>query len=183
MDWKNVLLKRVILSEARLLRLVEGPYVFLFPRWEAHCNLLSPTIRSSKYTALVSKTYYVYILQSSSRHALYIGVTNDLLRRVFEHKTGQCKGFTEKYKCRRLVYFEQFGRVHAALRREKQLKGWRREKKEALITKLNPHWEDLSKEWWSELQERWRHMEEMMGENRRSFDSAQRARLAQDDTS
>ena len=89
------------------------------------------------------KEYFVYIMASRSRR-LYTGVTNDLLRRVREHKEGQIPGFTRKYNMERLVYFEEHGDIREAIYREKQIKGWRRAKKIALIESLNPDWEDLS---------------------------------------
>ncbi len=88
------------------------------------------------------KEYFVYMLSSKSR-VLYIGVTNDLKRRIFEHKEKKIEGFTERYRVDRLVYFEQTNDVLSALEREKQLKKWRREKKVFLIEKMNPKWEDL----------------------------------------
>jgi putative endonuclease len=88
------------------------------------------------------KTYYVYVLASISR-TLYIGVTNDLERRVAEHGEGLMPGFTAKYHVKRLVYFEAFGEIEAAISREKQLKGWRRAKKIKLIESLNPRWDDI----------------------------------------
>ncbi len=87
--------------------------------------------------------YYVYILASDSG-TLYIGVTNNLERRVWEHKQGLVEGFTKKYKCHRLVYFECYGDFNQAIAREKKLKGWLRKKKENLIKSINPHWKDLS---------------------------------------
>ncbi len=90
--------------------------------------------------------YFVYILASRSG-VLYIGVTNDLARRLFEHQKGLFPGFTHKYNVIRLVYFESFADIRDAIAREKQLKGWRREKKTALINRLNPKWMDLSEEW------------------------------------
>ena len=92
------------------------------------------------------RTYYVYMLASKSR-VLYIGITSRLAQRVREHRSAEFGGFTADYKVHRLVYFERFGSVHAAIRREKQLKTWRREKKVALIERGNPTWEDLSEEW------------------------------------
>jgi putative endonuclease len=74
---------------------------------------------------------------------MYIGVTNDLERRVFEHKNKLVKGFTEKYNVNKLVYFEETGDVNAALAREKEIKKWRREKKDALVTSSNPQWSEL----------------------------------------
>jgi len=103
----------------------------------------------------MARAYYVYILQSVSRRVLYIGVTGNLEYRLFQHKKHVFDGFAAKYRCERLVYYERWGQVHDAIRREKQLKGWRREKKEWLITQANPHWKDLSKEWWDELQRLW----------------------------
>ena len=91
--------------------------------------------------------YFVYMMQSTSRHALYIGVTSKLEQRVWQHKNHVIEGFTEKYKCDRLVYYEIYAHVQRAIAREKQLKGWRREKKEWLIAKMNPRWKDLSEEW------------------------------------
>jgi putative endonuclease len=88
------------------------------------------------------KKYYVYIVASSSG-TLYIGVTNSLLRRIHEHKNGLIEGFSKKYSCHKLIYYEISGDVNSAIGREKQLKGWRREKKENLIKKFNPHWKDL----------------------------------------
>ena len=92
------------------------------------------------------KSYWVYIMASASR-VLYIGVTNDLERRVFQHREKLVPGFTARYNVRELVYFEVFGDVRAAIAREKELKGWLRKRKIALIESLNPHWKDLSAEW------------------------------------
>jgi len=93
------------------------------------------------------KSYFVYILASLSG-TLYIGVTNDLQRRVFQHKQHEVEGFTKEYDVDRLVYYESFFVVSNAIAREKQLKGWRRKKKIALIESTNPQWKDLSKEWY-----------------------------------
>jgi putative endonuclease len=92
------------------------------------------------------KHYFVYILTNRSR-TLYTGVTNHLERRVWQHKQGAVPGFTSKYRIDRLVYFESFRDIRVAIRREKQIKGWRREKKIALITSKNPGWKDLSEGW------------------------------------
>jgi putative endonuclease len=94
---------------------------------------------------LQPRTYFVYILANRSR-ILYIGVTNDLQRRLYEHKHNLVPGFTSRYRMDRLVYFEETGDVQAAIAREKQLKGWLRAKKVALIESVNPTWEDLSVE-------------------------------------
>jgi putative endonuclease len=90
--------------------------------------------------------YYVYILTNHSG-TLYVGVTNDLERRVMEHKEFKIDGFTKKYRINRLVYFEETQNVRAALEREKQIKKWRREKKVMLIELENPDWKDLSELW------------------------------------
>ena len=87
--------------------------------------------------------YFVYIVASRSG-TLYIGMTNSLDRRVLQHKSGEIEGFSSKYHCDRLVYYESFDDVNIAIGREKQLKGWRREKKIALIESMNPRWADLA---------------------------------------
>jgi putative endonuclease len=89
------------------------------------------------------KTYCVYIMASESG-VLYIGVTNDLERRVIEHKKKMVPGFSARYNLQKLVYFESFGNVQDAIAREKQLKGWLRRRKVALIESGNPHWNDLT---------------------------------------
>ncbi|MEK6790746.1 MAG: GIY-YIG nuclease family protein [Deltaproteobacteria bacterium] len=89
------------------------------------------------------KTYYVYILTSKRNGTLYVGVTNDLLKRVYEHKNNQVQGFTSRYDVHDLVYFEQYNDVELAIGREKQLKKWNRKWKPALIEKDNPDWTDL----------------------------------------
>ncbi len=91
------------------------------------------------------KNYYVYILTNKSNKVLYTGVTNNLTRRVYEHKHKLIKGFTSKYNLNKLVYYEITNYVGAAIQREKQIKGWLRKKKIDLIESLNPDWEDLSK--------------------------------------
>ena len=91
--------------------------------------------------------YYVYILSNWDDSVLYIGVTNDLTRRLYEHRSHLVDGFTARYNVHKLVYFEYTNDVQSAIEREKQLKGWRRDKKNALISKSNPTWDDLSKSW------------------------------------
>ncbi len=93
------------------------------------------------------KTYSVYIMGSLSG-TLYIGITGNLHKRAFEHKFHRLEGFTDQYDVERLLYCELFDDVHKAIAREKQLKGWRRSKKIALIESLNPSWLDLSREWY-----------------------------------
>jgi putative endonuclease len=94
----------------------------------------------------MTREYYVYILSNASRR-LYVGVTNNLERRVYEHKHKLMPGFTSEYNINRLVYFEITTDVSAAIAREKQIKGWLRRKKLALIESQNPTWEDLSAGW------------------------------------
>jgi len=95
--------------------------------------------------------YYVYIMTNHSR-TLYTGVTNDLVRRVYEHKSQLVEGFTKRYNMTRLVYFEHTTDVYEARAREKQIKGWLRRKKIALIEADNPRWRDLAREWYSSTQ-------------------------------
>jgi putative endonuclease len=92
------------------------------------------------------RLYYVYILASASR-VLYTGITNDLRRRVREHKETRVPGFTQKYNVTQLMYFEVFGDVRLTIAREKQIKAWTRAKRITLIESRNPHWKDLSEEW------------------------------------
>ena len=87
-------------------------------------------------------SYFTYIMASRS-HTLYVGVTGDLLKRVFQHKWKEHEGFTAKYNCDRLVWFERYQDVVKAITREKELKGWRRTRKIALIESINPAWTDL----------------------------------------
>ena len=91
----------------------------------------------------MEKSYWVYILASRIGGTLYIGVTNDLVRRVYEHKMKYVEGFTRKYDVDRLVYFEQYADIEAAILREKRLKKWNRAWKIRLIEDLNPNWDDL----------------------------------------
>jgi putative endonuclease len=91
----------------------------------------------------VERTFWVYILASGLGGTLYIGVTNDLVRRIYEHRMGLAEGFTKKYRVHRLVYFEPYGDVEEAIRREKQLKKWNRAWRIRLIEEHNPNWDDL----------------------------------------
>ena len=97
------------------------------------------------------KTYFVYIMTNRSK-TLYTGVTNNLLRRVREHKMGTGSRFSAKYKLDRLAYFERFEDIHNAIEREKRIKGWLRVKKIALIVSVNPAWRDLSQGWYERHQ-------------------------------
>ena len=90
---------------------------------------------------------FVYILTNDNNRVMYIGVTSDLQRRLYEHKNGAVDGFTKKYNVHKLVYFENGPDIESAIAREKQLKGWTRAKKNALVESVNPRWEDLSLKW------------------------------------
>ncbi|MBI4250613.1 GIY-YIG nuclease family protein [Candidatus Uhrbacteria bacterium] len=91
----------------------------------------------------MGKSYYVYILASKRNGTLYIGVTNDLSRRVWEHKAGLVVGFTKKYNVKLLVYYEEFYDIKEAITREKRFKEWNRSWKLRVIEEMNPHWRDL----------------------------------------
>ena len=95
--------------------------------------------------------YCMYIMASRSR-VLYVGVTNDIVRRVDEHRRGLIPGFTRKYHITRLVYLERFTDIRAAIAREKEIKGWVRARKIRLIEERNPTWEDLARQWFREAQ-------------------------------
>ena len=90
-----------------------------------------------------SRQYYVYILTNKTNKVLYIGVTNDLERRIFEHKNKLVEGFTKKYNLNKLVYYEVIENISSAIEREKQLKNWHRDWKINLINSFNPMWKDL----------------------------------------
>lgn len=94
----------------------------------------------------MNHAYWTYIVTSRTG-TLYIGMTNSIERRMWEHKSGRFEGFASKYHCDRLVYYEGFDDVRNAIDREKQLKGWRRSKKIDLIASCNPRWEDLAEKW------------------------------------
>ncbi len=94
-----------------------------------------------------NKTFYVYIMASNTG-TLYVGMTNNIERRVHEHKNHLAPGFTDKYKVERLLYVEAINDPASAINREKQIKAWRREKKIALIDSINPQWNDLSEDWY-----------------------------------
>ena len=96
---------------------------------------------------VTKRSGYVYIITNRSRRTLYIVVTNDLERRMDEHRHLQGSKFAAKYQCTRLVYYERFADIRDAIAREKRLKGWRRERKIALIQEDNPFWQDLYEGW------------------------------------
>ena len=91
--------------------------------------------------------YYIYMMTNKTHRSLYTGVTNNLERRVFEHKQMTADGYTKKYRCTKLVYFEHGSDINGAITREKQIKGWLRTKKDDLIATINPEWKDLSSSW------------------------------------
>ena len=98
---------------------------------------------------MLSRSYYIYIMTNQS-DTLYTGVTNELTKRVYQYKNKLLPGFTPKYNITRLVYFEETNDVQAALAQEKQIKGWLRKKKVALIESVNPKWLDLSADWYKD---------------------------------
>ena len=98
----------------------------------------------NRYNHNMSKQAYVYIMTNKSNTVLYTGVTSNLIKRVYEHKQKLVDGFTKKYNVTKLVYFEVFEDIENAITREKQIKGWLRNKKVILIESMNPEWEDLS---------------------------------------
>ena len=92
----------------------------------------------------MANSHFVYILASCRNGTLYIGITNDLVRRVWEHREGLVPGFTKRYNVKMLVYYEQFQKIGFAIHRETRLKKWKRQWKLELIESMNPHWNDLS---------------------------------------
>ena len=99
----------------------------------------------------MSNDYYVYILANKTNSTVYVGMTHDLEKRLYEHRNHLARGsFTDKYNCNKLVYYEWTDEQYAALSREKQIKKWSRAKKDNLINKMNPEWKDLSLEWYKQ---------------------------------
>jgi putative endonuclease len=103
-------------------------------------------LEAGKEGKMTTNTYYVYILSNQNNTVLYVGVTNDLRRRVWEHKNNINHGFTEKYSVHKLVYYETTGEIESAIAREKQIKGGSRDKKIKLIEGINQDWHDLYEE-------------------------------------
>jgi putative endonuclease len=89
------------------------------------------------------KTYYVYLLTNKWNHVLYVGVTSNLSKRIWEHREKVVDGFSKRYNLRYLVYYEEWGDVMSAIEREKQIKSWSRQKKNRLVESMNPTWKDL----------------------------------------
>jgi putative endonuclease len=97
--------------------------------------------------------YWVYVVTNNTRSTLYIGVTADLRVRAWQHRPGERPGtFSQRYHCAHLIYYEHYRDVRDAIAREKQLKGWRRQKKNTLIATLNPQWEDLAADWFDSVE-------------------------------
>jgi len=90
--------------------------------------------------------YYIYLLTNWNNKVIYVGMTNNLIRRIYEHKNKLIDGFTKKYNINKLVYYEETSDVHIAIAREKEIKRWRREKKNKLVESINAEWKDLSNE-------------------------------------
>ena len=115
------------------------------------CNLLNHSrciVR--QYTKMRQHNHFVYIITNLNKTVPYTGVTSDLQRRLDDHERGFYSGFAKKYNCRYLIYFDRFQYIRDAIRREKQIKGWTRKKKEILISEFNPDWEFLNekvKDW------------------------------------
>src|SRR5687767_9500134 len=93
--------------------------------------------------------YFVYMMTNRWKNVLYTGVTNSLEKRIWQHKNRVVAGFTKKYNCDRLAYFEEYGEIDQAIAREKQIKGWSRARKNALINAQNPEWNDLAAAWYT----------------------------------
>ena len=94
----------------------------------------------------MAKHYHIYIMTNKYHTVLYTGVTGHITTRGWQHKKRRIDGFTKRYNCTKMVYFEEFSDVHEAIAREKQIKGWTQKKKEELINKVNPKWRDVYKE-------------------------------------
>jgi len=109
-----------------------------------------PDLNADPRHSHMNHCYYTYIMASVTG-TLYVGITNNIMVRTGQHKSGKFGGFSGRYKCNRLVYYESFGDVRVAIDREKELKGWRRSKKLALIANMNPRWKDLSENWGREM--------------------------------
>ena len=98
----------------------------------------------------MTKGGYVYIIGNWTRNVIYVGVTSDLEKRIYQHKYKLIKGFSTKYNLSALLFYEGFGDIELAIAREKEIKSWRREKKNRLIVSVNPHWKDLSEGWFED---------------------------------
>jgi len=117
-----------------------------------HPELVSGSLKT--IISMRDKTYYVYILTNYKNKTLYIGLTNNLERRIYQHKNELIEGFSKRYKLKKLVYYEEFKNIIDALAREKQLKNWHREWKINLVKGVNPEFKDLAEEWYEEGSEK-----------------------------
>ena len=126
------------------LRFVKVKGFFLTPM--KRCWYKVPQLWHPCVVAFPKRSYFVYIVASLSG-TLYTGVTNNLPRRIFEHKQRTVEGFAKTYGCDRLIHYEAFHDVSKAIEREKEIKGWKRSKKQVLVKTSNPDWKDLSREW------------------------------------
>ena len=104
-------------------------------------------VQNDIFKRVINLQYYVYMLTNCNNKVLYTGVTNNLERRIYEHKNGTVEGFTKRYNVHKLVWFDCTNDVYSAIEKEKQIKGWTRAKKNALIKEMNPTWRDLSDDW------------------------------------
>ncbi|WP_342349749.1 GIY-YIG nuclease family protein [uncultured Nitrospira sp.] len=133
-------------SEATVLK-AHYPPVFRPPRHlDLPCHFAPLSFRPEGEILSMAHAYYVYLLTNWNNTVMYVGMTNDLKRRMYEHKKKLVKGFTQKYNINKLVYVEETQDVNAAILREKEIKKWRREKKDSLVMSENPQWKDLSLE-------------------------------------
>jgi putative endonuclease len=124
---------------------VWGPFGFAQGRlFDSVSASLRDALTPLRMTGVMREHRYLVYIVASRTGTLYIGMTNSIYRRALQHKSGEIEGFASKYHCNRLVYYEGFDDVHRAIGREKQLKGWARAKKIALIESKNPRWEDLA---------------------------------------
>ena len=94
------------------------------------------------------KTYHIYLITNKNNKVLYTGITSNLERRIYEHKNKLVEGFTKTYNCTKLVHLEECNNVTDAIAREKQIKGWKRDRKNELVESINPEWNDLSEDWY-----------------------------------
>ncbi len=108
---------------------------------------MTKTLHPTFYNFIMGKQYYIYLLTNWNNKVMYVGVTNNLKRRIYEHKNKLISGFTKKYNIHKLVYFEETKDVSSAITREKEIKKWHREKKNRLVFENNPGWKDLSEDW------------------------------------
>ncbi len=120
----------------------ESIRILSFLRMQESIRILS-FLRMQESNRGVYIMYYVYIMTNKYNTVLYIGVTNDIIRRVYEHKNGMIEGFTNKYRCHKLVWYQETNDIESAIVQEKRMKKWKREYKENVINEFNPKWKDL----------------------------------------